>query len=330
VTSFRAAEGIRLERNEGYWGRKPSIMAVECPFMPEATSRQLAARSGEIDGTFDIPPEQAVQWQQIGQMDVNFAPGMIVTFLSFDLSQEPWNDIHVRRAFAHALDRPGLVKALLRGYGQAANSVVPPAQWSGLLSPAATRRLYSQLKTYPFSLEKAKQELAQSSVPDGFSASVIFPATNQTLGKALLTLAQNLKRLNIELEVKETPSDVWLAKVYSHKDLGLIAVNFLPDYPDPTNYLLAAYPSDQAKPNGFNCANFRNARVDRLLRDQTRAEPARRARMLAEVLKISQVELPYLPIYWVDTAMAVNRKFKYRGFTSVYYYQQWIRNLRPA
>ena len=44
-------------------------------------------------------------------------------------TSEPWNDVHVRRAVAYALDKPGLVKAVLRGYGQPAPVMPPPEQW---------------------------------------------------------------------------------------------------------------------------------------------------------------------------------------------------------
>jgi peptide/nickel transport system substrate-binding protein len=287
-------------------------------------------RSGQIDGAFNVPLQTASQWQR-GNTQLGFAPGMRSRFLSFDLTTEPWNDVHVRRTFAYSIDQVGLVKALLGGHGEAANSMAPPEQWANLLPAGAVRRLYAAIGHFPFDLKKAKAELAQSSVPKGFTTSTIFPDFAPEFGKALLSIGENVAKLGIKLKVKQVPGNQWLSTLYKHKNLGLQIVGYSPDYPDPVNYILLSYPSTAAVPNQFNLANYRNPKVDALLGKQANtASKAVRAKAIAEILKIANEDVPYAPLWWEDAAMVISDKYRYTGFNGLYYLDQWPRNIRAA
>ncbi len=332
VTSFRADEGVSMERFDGYWGDKPLVASLELPFLEDPETRLLAMRAGEIDGSFDVPLSAADDWASIDGVTINSAPGLRVWFYSFDQETEPWNDIHVRKAFAHALDRDGIVNSLLGGYAAPANAMAPPDQWKGLgLSDDEIAVIYDGLTDYEFNLDMAREELAQSSVPDGFQASVQYPNSQPELGRATETLAQNLSEIGITLEVKEVTSQKWLNDLYEHKNLGLQALGYGPDYPDPGNFLAISYPSQFAVPNAFNIANYKNPRVDELLEQQAAStDPAERAAALEEVMKISQEDLPYLNIWWEDTVQAIKDDFVYEGLHGLFYSTQWVRNVKQA
>ena len=69
----------------------------------------------------------------------------------------------IRRAISLAVNRAALVKAVLFGNGKAANSLFPPQV---PYYQAATQGLQ-------FDLAEAKQEMAKSSVPHGFSSTIL-------------------------------------------------------------------------------------------------------------------------------------------------------------
>lgn len=332
VTSFRADEGVSMARFEGYWGEKPLVKNIELPILEDPQTRLLAMRAGEIDGSFDVPLNQADDWAQIDGVTINSAPGLRVWFYSFDQETEPWNDIHVRRAFAHALDRGGIVQSLLGGYAAPANAMAPPDQWKGLgLPDEQIEEIYASFADYEFNLDLAREELAQSSVPNGFEGSVQYPNSQPELGRATQTLAQNLSEIGITLEVKEVTSQKWLNDLYEHKNLGLQALGYGPDYPDPGNFLALSYPSRFAVPNAFNLANYKNPRVDELMEQQAAStDPNERAAALTEVMQISQEDLPYLNIWWEDAVHAVKDDYVYEGFHGLWYSTQWVRNVKPA
>lgn len=329
ITKFGPDTGLSLERYDGYWGDKPRVRTATVKVISNARTLLLARRAGEIDGTFELAAEQAKDWRRLRDTAVEQAPGMRSIFLSFDLSQEPWNDVHVRRAVVLASDRGGYVNAFLGGMGRAASSIVPPEMWANLAKQPEVDRIYSGLRKYPYDVEAAKRELAQSAHPKGFSADIVFPDNEPAIGRALVSLGESLRPLGIRLRVRETTSAKWIGTIYAHEDLGLQVLPLSPAYVDPANYLVATLPSEKAAPNGLNIANFKNQRVDQLLREQGKVtDPKQRAAAIAEILTIIGDELPYLPLWWQGSSMAVADRYAYEGFNSLYYMQNWLGKLR--
>lgn len=323
ITAFRADDVITLERNENYWGEEPLVEKINAKIFADPQTMQLAMRAGEIDGTFQVPLPQADQWAKIKNTKAIYAPGMGIISLYFRVTEKPWSDIRVRRAFAHSLDREGIVRNVLGGRAEVAKSVVPPAQWGGLLSEDEVKALYDELPDYPFDLELAKKELAQSAFPDGFEATTEYPNILPEIGKALLNLQENLKQLNVKLTVKEVTPQTWFANLEARKfTFGVSA--FGPDYVDPANYPISVF----SKGSDSNRADYENPKVTALLREQQAAtEPKDRAEAIAEIMRITEAELPYLNLWWPDSVMAVSDRLTYNDFTPLWYNQVWIRNL---
>lgn len=330
ITSFTDTE-ITVERNPRYWGEKPRVRQASLKFISDPQANLLAMRAGEIDGIFEFPVLQAAAWDRLRGARTQYTAGLRVTYLSFDMDKEPWNDIHVRRAIAHASDRAGFVKAFLGGHGRVANAVAAPESWAQVASPAEVKEIYGRIPDYPFDLEAAKRELAQSAHPDGFTAKLQYPASKPEVGRALVSLSETLKQLRIDLQVREVPANTWLAAIYAHEDLGLQILSLSPEFIDPANFPAGIYPSANAAADNFNTANFKNAAVDKLIEKGFQSSrKAERNAAIAEVLRISGEQLPYLPLWWEDSSMAINDKYVWPTFNPVYYQQNWLSKLRAA
>ncbi len=323
ITAFRADDAIDLERNESYWGEQPTIERITVEIFADPQTMQLAMRAGEIDGTFQVPLAQADQWSGIDGATTIFSPGMTIIGLYFRVTEEPWSDIHVRRAFAYSIDREGLVRSVLGDHAQVASCVVPPSQWGGLLSPDAVAALYEELSHYSFDPDRAREELAQSSVPDGFSATVQYPNNLPEVGNAFQNLRENLAPLNVDLEVTEVTPQEWFADLEARTfPFGIIA--FGPDYADPANYPAIVF----SEGSDSNRADFQNPDVTRLLEEQQAAtDPAVRAEAISQILRITTAELPYLNLWWPEAVMAISERLQYDDFSPLWYNQVWVDNL---
>src|SRR5262249_51478749 len=154
-------------------------------------------------GVAAFPLDSLRNLSRIPEVRVSLPPGLTVSFLSFDVTRAPFDDVHVRRAIAHATDTAGFVKAFLQGAGQPAVAIPAPHPWGALASPDRVKQIYQQIPQYPFDLGAAKRELAQSKYPNGFTTTVQFPASEKALGKALVSLSGALKKIGINLQVKE-------------------------------------------------------------------------------------------------------------------------------
>jgi peptide/nickel transport system substrate-binding protein len=318
-------ERVEATRFEGYWGKKPAVQSITLRFIVNDATRLLAMRSGEIDGTFQVPQDQIDQWKRVPGTTIELAPELRTGYISFDVASDPWSDIHVRRALAYALDKPAVVKAILRGYGAPAPVMPPPEQWGDLLPQAKVARLYASFPSYPFSIAKAKAELAKSRFPDGFTATLPYPDSRQTLGKVALALSQNLKSLNITLNVKQLTTDDWFNTLYTHpKPIGIQIISWGVDYPDPADALHFIYDSKYATANAFNTSNYASPAMDKLLAIQQNSVNRRvRADAIANALKLGARDVPYLPIWYQQIAMALKSKYTYDDFGTWYLYRPW-------
>ena len=66
-SNFKPDEGITANRNDSYWGAKPPIKTIDFKFISEDSTRLLALRSGQIDGTFIVPLAQSKSWETAGE-----------------------------------------------------------------------------------------------------------------------------------------------------------------------------------------------------------------------------------------------------------------------
>ena len=168
LVEFSPADRVVLEARDDYWGPKPVAKRIIFVSIPDRQTRLLAMQNGDIDGTFDLAISDIDQWKALGNVDVITAPSLGVYLLTIDHSAPPFDDIHVRKAIAYAIDRDGLVQALLKGNGEPATALNPPEMWAGVLPLDEVKAFYGTLPGYAFDLEKAKAELAQSAHAGGF------------------------------------------------------------------------------------------------------------------------------------------------------------------
>jgi len=329
VTSFDASTGIKLKRNDNYWGKKPGIASVDFSYVTDPSALSLALRSGTIDGYFGIPLSKVSQFKGISGVSIEQGDGLATASLMFDVQTKPFDDIHVRKAIASAWDSASFTKNVLGGYAKPANAIASPGFWTNLANKDETAKIYDSIPTTNFDMATAKAELAKSSVPDGFTTSISFPDSRPELGQALQVLAENLKTIGITLNIKEIPYQQWVSLISgSHDNLTIQIAQWNPDYPDPSDFILSQYPSSHAVPNQYNLSNYKNPDVDSLI-DQELAstDPAERAKLMTSVLQTVAKDVPNVNLYWPSTLMAIRSPYKYSNYNGMYYSEQWINNI---
>jgi peptide/nickel transport system substrate-binding protein len=119
-------------------------------------------------------------------------PSTETTYLTFNEQVKPFQDVHVRQAISLALDRSAIISAVLFGNGKPANSLFPPQV--PYYDPTTPGLQYN--------LAAAKQQMAQSSVPHGFTTTLLLPSGNSDYA-TIATIAQSdLKPLGINVNIQ--------------------------------------------------------------------------------------------------------------------------------
>jgi peptide/nickel transport system substrate-binding protein len=326
LTSYGASK-VTFDRSPNHWGKQPPVDHVEFDYIKDVQTTSLAMRAGSIDAYFGLGASDVPSFTRIPGVSVLGSLGTS-WFLSFDTTADPWNDVHVRRAVAHCWDGAGFVKGPLRGNGEPSNGMVFPWQWRTVMSQGQIDSFFKSLKVPRFDVAAAKAELAKSSHPSGFSASIYCPGVYATATLALQSLASNLAQIGVKLDVKDITVDGWVNKLYSNKNLGLFIIGFAPDYADANDILSISFDSANIRPNAWNTAHYTNPKVDKLLRlEQGTTSRSARAQAMQEIYRIALDDLPYLGLWYENSNVATRKPFRSTAYSPMYYLTEWIYNL---
>ncbi len=290
VKSFRPGSELVLARNEKYWGKKPQAKLLTLKLITDESARLLAVQSGGVTGAFEIPAAQAAAYARAKGMKVISGANASVMLFHVNTTMKPWNDIHVRRAVADAIDKKGIINAVLKGRGKPAVSVVREENSADVLTPAAAKSLYAKLDSHPLDLSAAKAEIAQSATPKGFKAEVVYSSAEPSSGLVAQAIGASLKPLGIDLTVKSVPDAQYTDAVFFKHTAPAAIVDFSTDSPDPislVNYLTSGKQTIAA--GGYtNIAEYTNPAQDKVLNDYLKTpstDEATRGRLLTAALE---------------------------------------------
>ena len=133
MTSYEKGVKITFAANELYTGPfKPMIEGFELVFM-DPQVRFAAYKNGELDyigGGYqqDLPPAAMAEISANPELSEQLIawPNFMTYYLFFDTWNAPFDNLQVRQAFSHAIDRDKLVNGPLAGQSQAAFTMNPP------------------------------------------------------------------------------------------------------------------------------------------------------------------------------------------------------------
>lgn len=251
VNAFVPDGFIRLDAFDGYWDGRPSLDRIELRQIPESSSRLTALVTGEIDITYDIPPDQLGTLGRADEITVETVPSFTYYFIWFNNSLGPFTDVRVRQAMWHALDLEAIVGDLFQGVGQVASSPIPqPVFGSG-----------DELQQYEYNPDLARQLLAEAGFSDGFKTSIQWNSECCPNVRALTqTMVSYWRDIGVEVELLEKERAVWLA--------DLLALNF--EMNVQTNNVLtgdADFTLGRLYTTQANRLGYSNLEVDQLLGD---------------------------------------------------------------
>jgi peptide/nickel transport system substrate-binding protein len=314
LDSWDPTTGMELSANPHWWGGPVRVQHISVKFFANETSEALAFRAGDVNvafpagGSFAATAGVKVQW----------VPTDFEGYFSMNVHVAPWDNIHVRRAVAYALDRPDLVKALGTP-GEAVTTFIPPDQLGELASPAQVNALVASLPSYPYNLAKAKAELALSPYPRGFTTS-----TN-SCGYGSLTpvnevIAAELAKIGIKLNIRVMPYTQWTNwSVGPKTDIGSLYTPWGTGSSDPSSFPSEILGSQNIPVGLGNSADYDPPVVDALIREGiSTLDPAKRFAIYAKMLRIVANDLPYVALEVQDQGLALSSQYALPGFT------QWM------
>lgn len=214
---WQADETIVLEKNPDHtWStpfyktqQAPRIDRVEFIVIPEDPTRLAALESGEVDivaGTDAVPLDKLTSLQSAQGINLVTRPVVGVYYANVNNKIKPLDDVRVRQAISHAIDRDSIVELVLDGNGKPAISLVASA--FGDFNPNVTQ--------YPYDPAKAKALLAEAGLANGFETTYLNVAS-PAYQRVAEVIAENLAAVNIKLQIQAFPVAQWVAEGQSGK-----------------------------------------------------------------------------------------------------------------
>ena len=199
---YRDPGSIRLER-------------VVFKFIGDASAQVAAMLAGDVDFfPYFRSPESLGQFKRDDRFVVLEGTTEGETILSINNKRKPFDDIRVRRAIAHAIDRQAIIDGAMSGYGTPIGTHFAPHH------PAYV----DLVGYYPHDPERAKRLLAEAGYPNGFTATLkLPPPTYARRGGEII--AGQLAKIGIRAKIEPLEWAQWLDVVYKQKNYDLSIVS---------------------------------------------------------------------------------------------------------
>jgi oligopeptide transport system substrate-binding protein len=236
LESWQRGQSMVLARNPKYHGWfGGNVQRVELSLSPLTDwSARLASYEAEDLDVLDLrglPMEIVDRARRRHAGEYFSVPRLATDYLAFDVSQPPFDDVRVRRAFVLAADRQTLVDVVWRGYHfPATGGFIPP----GMPGHSAGAGL-------PYNPERARQLLTEAGYPDGRG----FPATNLLTHPLAKFMSERLRlrwweNLGIKIVLETVERGVFFDRL-SETQPAMFLSGWWADYPDPDDFLRVSH-----------------------------------------------------------------------------------------
>ena len=282
---WERGQSVTLARYDDYWGDVAKLDEVIIRTIDDGNARRQALVNGEIDGYDLVAPGDLAGLEEDGFTIANRDPFNIL-YLAFNQAVPELQDIKVRQAIAHAIDKEAVVS----------QSLPEGSEVAVTFQPEAVAGYTEDVTQYEYDPEKAKALLAEAGAedltlqfnyPTGVSRPYM-PSPEDTF----VAIRSQLEAVGITVTpVADQWSPDYLDKVTGSPDHGIHLLGWTGDYNDTDNFL-GVFFGQQTDEWGFDNAELFTALTE------ARGVPTRdeQTPLYEEINKTVMDFLPGVPI----------------------------------
>ncbi len=252
-------DSITLVKNQTYWGTPAKLEEATFKFIGDPTAAFAALQAGDVDSFPNFPaPETVAQFQNDPRFRVVVGSTEGETVLAMNNAKPPLDNVKVREAIAHAIDRKAIIDGAMFGYGTPIGTFLSPANPN-----------YVDLTSLSnYDPEKSKALLAEAGVKD-LTLSLKLPPVEGYARRGGEIIAQQLAAVGIKTETTNVEWAQWLSEVFTDKNYDLTIVS----HTEPNDIGIFAR-------DGYYF-NYSNADFKKIIADLgVTADPAKRSELI--------------------------------------------------
>jgi peptide/nickel transport system substrate-binding protein len=284
LESWTPGERIVLEANPDYYeeGLPRTERIVLIPIADDAVAAGPLGTGEVMLGLFR-DPDAIAQLEANPNLVVDRGPQSAISALYYRIDRAPFDDIRVRQAVHHAVNKEELVGAVLTGVADVAHTFVTP-----LAQGSAT-----DVVRYEYDPERARALLAEAGYPDGFTVDLL--STQLEPWPLVSPMLQfYLEEIGITVNFRQLEHGTYGdERANSNYDMTVLTVT---GPPDPDTWMGLVHSSNT--PPGNNNSYYANPEVDALIEQAAAAvDDAERAALYVRVQELSLEDAALLPIF---------------------------------
>ncbi|MDD7927942.1 ABC transporter substrate-binding protein [Microbacterium thalli] len=227
-------EELTLSAYEDYWGEAGQVTNIIFRVIDDPTARRQALEAGSIDGYDLVGPADTAALEEAGFTMVS-RPPFTILYLAFNQAQPELQDVRVRQALSHAIDKEALISQVLPEGTEVATQFMPDS----------VNGYNEDVTTYEYDPEQAKALLAEAGYTDANPLSLTFNYPVNVSRPYMPDpeqIATVISTQLTEVGVQLTPqTDAWspdyLDKITGTPDHGIHLLGWTGDYNDTDNFV---------------------------------------------------------------------------------------------
>ena len=247
--SRAAQDNVVLEKFDEYWGTPAKLDKVTLKIIENADSLMLSLQSGAIDLCSHLTSTQVAQLGDA--FDVAEGTMNLVQALYLNNAVKPFDDIRVRQALSHAVDKQGIIDLAFDGYGSPIGTSIYPAFGKYFDE--------SLIDYYKYDVEKAKSLLAEAGYPNGFEMTITVPSNYTPHIDTAEVLVQQLAAIGVTATIQLVEWETWVSDTYAGRNFQTTVVGF-----DASTMTARALLERWTSDHGKNMINYNSAEYDEL------------------------------------------------------------------
>ncbi|WP_421507410.1 glutathione ABC transporter substrate-binding protein GsiB [Erwinia rhapontici] len=259
--TWNQTDFVKVKKFAGYWkAGYPKLDSITWRPVVDNNTRSAMLQTGEANFAFPIPFEQAKLLEKNSKLDLVTSPSIMQRYISFNVTQKPFDNPKVREAINYAINREALAKVAFAGYATPATGIVPPSIQ------------YSQSYPAPqYNPAKARELLKEAGYPNGFTTTLWSSHNHSTAQKVLQFTQQQLAQVGIKVELTAMDAGQRAAQVEDkgQKESGvrMFYTGWSASTGEANWALTPLFATQSWPPTIFNTAFYSNTQVDKDLAD---------------------------------------------------------------
>lgn len=259
-------DSIVLAKNPSYWGTPIKLEGATFRFIADPTAAFGAMQAGDVDAFPNFPAAETIaQFQNDPRFRVVVGSTQGETILSMNNGKAPLDNVKVRQAISHAINREDIINGAMSGFGIPIGTFFPPGD-------ANYVDLTGQSNFDP---EKSKALLAEAGITD-LTLSLKLPPVEGYARRGGEIIAQQLAAVGIKTETTNLEWAQWLDEVFKQTNYDLTIIS----HTEPNDISIFSRPDYYF--------NYKSDAFNQIIADlSVTADPAKRS----ELLKAAQQQL---------------------------------------